>query len=424
MPELYITAYNGSILGPIAKALGWIMDKIYVFLSDVCGIENIALAIILFTVFIYICLFPLTYRQQKFSVLSRKMQPEMQEVQKKYKGKRDQQSMAAMQDETQSIYDKYGISPTGSCVQAIIQMPILFSLYRVFFNVPAYLGSVKDIFTNLVEGIIATDGYAATMQDVYDTANLRNVQVDFTTTDADAMKGYIIDVLYKLSENSWAHLSESFPNLTDLITTTQDKLARVNYLFVLNISDTPWNTMITSFKEHHFGVMIAAVLIPVLSYASQVLSLKLMPTQANDAAAGDQMAQQMKTMNTMMPLMSLFFTFITPIGLGTYWIAGGVIRVIQQFFLNKHFDKIDLDQIIEANKEKAAKKKEKRGIRQAQIMQAATMSTRRTMAEKAQIGSERTEVLDRASEARAKAPAGSMSAKANMVKEFNERNNK
>lgn len=72
MTELYLTAYDGAILGPIAKGLGWIMDKIYVFLSSVCHINSIALTIIVFTVFIYLCLFPLTYKQQKFSVLTKK----------------------------------------------------------------------------------------------------------------------------------------------------------------------------------------------------------------------------------------------------------------------------------------------------------------------------------------------------------------
>ena len=116
MSELYLTAYNGMILGPIAKALGWIMDKIYYFLSNVCGVENVAITIIVFTIFIYLCLFPLTYKQQKFSVLQRKMKPELDEIQKKYKGKKDQASMQAMQEETTALYDKYGVSMMGSCL--------------------------------------------------------------------------------------------------------------------------------------------------------------------------------------------------------------------------------------------------------------------------------------------------------------------
>ncbi len=418
---IYMTATNGWFLGPIAKGLGWIMDKIYLFFSNVCGIENIALTIIVFTVFIYLCLLPLTFRQQKFSMLSKKMQPELSEVQKKYKGKKDQASMQAMQEETQRVYDKYGVSPMGSCLQAVIQMPILLSLYRVFFNVPAYIGSVKSVFTDLVDGIVATDGYATTMQKVYEEANLRNVQVDLTTTDITAMKDFLVDILYKFTDSSWSLLSKSFPNLTDSIAATQAKLMEINYLGPLNISDTPWNTMLASFKDHHYGVMVLAVLIPLLSYGSQVLSLRLMPTAGG---ADDQMARQMKQMNTMMPLMSLFFTFITPIGLGIYWIAGTFVRAGQQVLLNKHFEKIDLEQIIEANKEKAIKKQEKRGIRQAQITNAATMNTRRTMSEKAKIGSEQATELDMKNEARSQAKAGSMSSKANLVKEFNERNNK
>ena len=75
---------------------------------------------------------PLQVKQQKFSKLSSVMQPELQKIQKKYKGKNsDQAAMQKMQEETQAVYQKYGVSPTGSCVQLAIQMPILFALYQV-----------------------------------------------------------------------------------------------------------------------------------------------------------------------------------------------------------------------------------------------------------------------------------------------------
>lgn len=67
------------------------------------------------------------------------------------------------------------------------------------------------------------------------------------------------------------------------------------------------------------------------------------------------MANQMKMMNKIMPLFSLVFCFTVPVGLGIYWIASAVARAVQQFFLNKHFDKIDLDDIIKKNQEKARK---------------------------------------------------------------------
>lgn len=421
MTELYLTAYDGAILGPIAKGLGWIMDKIYSFMSNVCGIDNIALTIIIFTVFIYLVLLPLTYQQQKFSVLSRKMQPEIKAVQEKYKGKKDQASMQAQQEETQMIYDKYGISPTGSCVQMLIQMPILFALYRVFYNVPAYITSVKNTFGDLVYGIINTDGYASKMQTIYDNAGLGNVQVDFSSANQAAINDNIIDVLYKLSDKGWNSVVDAFPKLTDVINSTHSALADINYFFILNISDTPLNLIKTGFTGKQWGLLIAALLVPVCSYLSQMINIKLTPQNTDQ---NDQMAAQMKTMNTMMPLMSLVIAFSVPVGLVLYWIVGALVRMVQQIILNKHFEKINLEDIIEKNKDKAAKKAEKRGERRDQIYAAATMNTKKTMSEKAMISSDLQEALEKADELRSTAPAGSMASKANLVKEFNESNNK
>lgn len=421
MTELYLTAYDGAILGPIAKGLGWIMDKIYSFMSNVCGIDNIALTIIIFTVFIYLVLLPLTYQQQKFSVLSRKMQPEIKAVQEKYKGKKDQASMQAQQEETQMIYDKYGISPTGSCVQMLIQMPILFALYRVFYNVPAYITSVKNTFGDLVYGIINTDGYASKMQTIYDNAGLGNVQVDFSSANQAAINDNIIDVLYKLSDKGWGSVVDAFPKLTDVINSTHSALADINYFFILNISDTPFNLIKTGFTGKQWGLLIAALLVPVCSYLSQMINIKLTPQNTDQ---NDQMAAQMKTMNTMMPLMSLVIAFSVPVGLVLYWIVGALVRMVQQIILNKHFEKINLEDIIEKNKDKAAKKAEKRGERRDQIYAAATMNTKKTMSEKAMISSDLQEALEKADELRSTAPAGSMASKANLVKEFNESNNK
>lgn len=424
MSDLLLTAYGGSILGPIAVFLGWIMDKIYVLLASL-GIENIALTIFIFTFVIYLCMFPLTYKQQKFAVLTRKMQPEMKAIQDKYKGARDQDSMQKQQMETQALYDKYGISPTGSCVYMLIQMPILFALYRVFYNVPAYITSVKNVFTELVNGIMATDGFADTMTSIADAANLKNVTYDFTVADKTVVSNYLVDVLYKLPTSGWEAVSSAFPNLATSIDSVIDKLEKINYLFVLNISDTPLNLIKAGWAadSKNFAIIICALLIPVISYLTQMLNIKLTPQSTEGQS--EQMAAQMKTMNLMMPLMSLFICFTVPVGLGLYWIAGALVRVVQQYFLNKHFEKIDLESIIEKNKDKAAAKAEKRGIRQAQIYEAAKMSTRTSsMAEKANLVKDNNEALKAADEFRAKASSNSLAAKANLVKEFNEKNNK
>ena len=100
-----LTEYNGLILGPIAKLLGYLMNGIFNLLYMI-GIPNIGLSIILFTIVIYLLLMPMTIRQQKFSKLSSMMNPEMQAIRKKYEGKKDQDSMVRMNEETKLLYEK------------------------------------------------------------------------------------------------------------------------------------------------------------------------------------------------------------------------------------------------------------------------------------------------------------------------------
>ena len=423
MSEMLLTAYDGSFLGPIAKILGWLMNGIYEIMAAI-GIENVGLAIILFTIVIYMLMFPLTYKQQKFSKLSQKMQPEIQAIRKKYENKKDQASVMAMNEETQMVYEKYGVSMTGSCGQMLIQMPILFALYRVFMNVPAYVTGVKESFTELVNGIMATEGYAHKMtQLMTDYKIYTQPAADFTQTDVNVISNSIIDVLGKLGTNGWNALSESFPDLEATITSTYEKVSHINALGPLNISDTPWDIIKGSFSSGAFVVAFCALLVPVCSYLFQVLNMKMMPSASNDQ--NDAMAQQMNMMNKTMPLMSLFMCFTVPVGLGIYWVMSSVVRLVQQYFLNKHFEKINLDDIIEKNKEKAKKKREKMGIAENQIRNAAQMNTKR-MEDKAKTATfaEKEALLEKANAAKANAKPGSMAAKANMVKEFNERNNK
>lgn len=424
MKLMFLTASNGRFLGPIAKGLGYLMNLIYIFQSEVLHINNVALTIVLFTIFVYICLYPLTYRQQKFSVLSQKMNPEIKAIQKKYKGKTDQNSRMAMQEETQSVYDKYGVSPVGSCIQAAIQMPILFALYRVFFNIPGYIFSIKGIFSNLVDGIVKTDNYPHILDNLYKINKISGLKVKFTGKGNLVEKNYIIDFLYKLSDKGWENLSSNkfFPDLSSTIEKTRQNLHSVNYLFGINISDTPWNLMKISIKNHAFLMVLLVFLLPIFSYLSQVWNMRVSQV-TNAANADDPMMKQMKMMNVLMPFMSFIFAFSVPVGLVIYWIMGAVVRTLQMYYLNNKFKNIDLDAIIEKNKEKAAKKKEKRGIRRAQIYNAANINTKKTMSSKANINNkDNSKNSFEYKETNFK--KGSLASKANIVNEFNHKNSK
>lgn len=424
MSGILLTAYSGAILGPIAKVLGWVMNGIYMAMYNLFGIEDVALSIILLTAVIYLCLLPLTIKQQKFSKMTQIMQPEIQAIQNKYKNKKDQASMQAMQQETQLVYEKYGVSPAGSCVQMIIQMPILFALYRVFYNVPAYIVSVKNQFSGLVDTITATSGFQDTMTQIMKDYKL-NVAVDFTTTDTSALKDYIVDVLYKLPKSGWENLTDYFSNVGSEVDTLTPHMNKFNYFFGLNVSDTPLNIIKTSFASHAWLILVVALLIPVISYLTQMLNIKLMPQAGSNQ--NDQMAQQMKTMNLMMPLFSFVMCFTVPVGLGVYWIAGAICRSVQQLFINKYFKNMDMDDIIRKNQEKAKKKREKMGIAQNQIRDAAKISTKKidSTGEGSKMSSAQKELeLEKAAAKKANAKAGSMAAKANMVRDFNEKNSR
>ena len=437
MSDILLTAYPGSILGPIAKLLGILMDWIYSGISNITGgrVESVVLSIVIITIIIYMCLLPLTIKQQKFSKLSQKMQPEMQAIQAKYKNKKDQASMMAMQEETQLLYQKYGISPMGSCVQMLIQMPILFALYRVFYNIPAYLSGVKGSFTGLVDSIQQTSGYQNTLVSLMEKYNVvtssglnaSNAASKLADASGDTLSNYIIDILYKLPSKGWDALMDGkfFDGIQSAVEKTHDALLHFNYFLGLNISDTPWYIIKSNFTDKPdkwLLFVILALLIPVLSYLTQMLNIKLMPQATN---GNDQVANQMKMMNLMMPLMSLFICFTVPVGLGIYWICSALVRGIQQFFVNRHIENLDLEAVMAKNEEKAKKKREKMGLSEDYIKKAAQIKTK-SIDNKANVsvsaGTE--EKLAKAAEYKANAKAGSLASKANMVKEFNGRDSR
>lgn len=437
MSDILLTAYPGSILGPIAKLLGILMDWIYSGISNITGgrVESVVLSIVIITIIIYMCLLPLTIKQQKFSKLSQKMQPEMQAIQAKYKNKKDQASMMAMQEETQLLYQKYGISPMGSCVQMLIQMPILFALYRVFYNIPAYLSGVKSSFTGLVDSIQQTSRYQDTLVSLMEKYNVvtssglnaSNAASKLADASGDTLSNYIIDILYKLPSKGWDALMDGkfFDGIQSAVEKTHDALLHFNYFLGLNISDTPWYIIKSNFTDKPdkwLLFVILALLIPVLSYLTQMLNIKLMPQATN---GNDQVANQMKMMNLMMPLMSLFICFTVPVGLGIYWICSALVRGIQQFFVNRHIENLDLEAVMAKNEEKAKKKRKKMGLSEDYIKKAAQIKTK-SIDNKANVsvsaGTE--EKLAKAAEYKANAKAGSLASKANMVKEFNERNSR
>ena len=135
----------------------------------------------------------------------------------------------------------------------------------------------------------------------------------------------------------------------------------------------------------------------------------------------------MKTMNAVMPIMSAVFCLTLPVGMGIYWIAGAVVRSIQQLVVNKQMDKIDVDELIKKNVEKANKKREKQGLPPQKITNTAKISTRNIEQREEVSEEEKAERIKKSTDyykSTSTAKPGSLAAKAQMVKQYNERNNK
>ena len=131
--ELFLSKSTMPIVRYVAILLGWLMNGIFEVLDRI-GIPNIGIAIIFFTIIIYMLMLPIQISQQKSSKLMSVIQPEMQKIQKKYEGKRDQASQMKMQEELSTLYSRYGYSPTGTCLPLLVQMPVWFELYRTLYS--------------------------------------------------------------------------------------------------------------------------------------------------------------------------------------------------------------------------------------------------------------------------------------------------
>ncbi len=416
-----LTKSTTFIIGPVATILGYVMNGIF-WVLDKIGIPNIALAIILFTIVIYMLMLPLTYRQQKFSRMTPLMNPELNAIRDKYKGRTDQESMARMNEETQMVYAKYGVNPAGSCVQLVIQMIILFPLYRVIMNIPAYVGLVKNVFTGLAESLLNTAGAEDFLKSIATSIQATTISKEFSLNT-------IIDTLYKFRPQNWTALAEQFPDLSAQIDTTHTTIDRMNNFLGLNIADTPMN-IITA--RTSVLLVIMAVLVPVLAALSQWISVKISMAGTQQPEGTDQMAASMKTMNNVMPLMSAFFCLTLPVGMGIYWIMSAVVRTVQQFFINKALDKTDMEALLQANIEKNKKKMEKKGgVTGAQIYQNTSINTR-NIDPQAQARRDRARTIqkeaqnidDSAVTAKKNVRPGSLAEKANMVSDYNEKHRK
>lgn len=341
----------------IVDIMGMIMSFIFEITSSF-GIFNIGVCIIIFTIVTRIIMFPLSYKQAKSQKMMSVVQPEIAAIQKKYQGKEsDQKSAMMMQAEIKSVYEKYGVSMTGGCIQLIIQMPILFALYKVILNIPAYVGSVKIYFQNIVDAIGGASAIEAVNTFAHSSEALTNVITQSRIKDGIiATTDNIIDFLYHLNPAQWTDFTNNFSQFADAINNNYQYIEQMNNFLGINLATSPGAYGMLSIK---------AWIIPVLAGLSQYISTKIISSASGSAMMNDEnnpTASTMKSMNIMMPIISVFFCFSFASGIGIYWIASSVIMGLQQYLLNKHFNKMNVDDLVKENLDKVNAKRAKKGL--------------------------------------------------------------
>ncbi|MDD4111715.1 MAG: YidC/Oxa1 family membrane protein insertase [Herbinix sp.] len=317
----------GNILNPIVKVLGIIMNGIYEFFH-LFGVQNIALSIFVFTFIVKTLMFPLTIKQQKFSRLQTRITPEIQKIQEKYKGKKDEASMRKQQTETQAVYQKYGASPTAGCLPLLITLPIMFALYRVINNIPDMVNLVREPYAVVANAVMSHGEGVGILSEIAKNFD----KLKLVTGDE------VISALALFDTSQWNLLMGE--GLGVAANTAIESIMKVNNFFGLSITNTPsWRSI--------------SVLIPLLSMGLQFIQSKQISVKTdkkNDAP------NPMASMNVVMPIMSGFFCLMLPIGVGLYWIANSLFSIIQQFFVNKRLDRMDIDEYVVQSQEKAKNK--------------------------------------------------------------------
>ncbi len=418
MSLVFLTQHEG-ILGPIAKVLGWILNILAEFLN-LFDIQNTGLTIILFTFIAYTLMLPLTLKQSKFQKLQTTMAPELSAIQRKYKGKKDEASMRKQQEETSAVYRKFGTSPTAGCLPMLVQLPLMFALYRVIYHLPGYVDIFQDTYEGLANQLTGVKGIGTSIQDLIDTSTIKlNQGLKIPATewqryletgvqaDTTNVVNNLIDVLSQLKTTGWEALRQikgvaDNASIMQAINDTQAASSSINSFLGLSVVETP-------------NLMSPAVIIPILAAGSQFLQTKLMPQTNTDPDAPG--ASAFKSMNMIMPIMSGVFCIILPIGVGLYWIAGSVYRIVQQILVNAYMKKLDVEELIKKNLDKQNKKRARRGekpVSYEEITKQRTSAINASVADKTIVNKKKGEPSDyKRSDVSYK--AGSISANANLL---------
>ena len=273
------------------------------FCNKIVGNQYI-LALLIFAIILEIILLPFGIKQQKNSIKQAKLRPKEMAIRKKYAGRDDQPTKQKMTMEIQELYQKEGYNPMGGCLPLLIQFPILIALYNIVMSPLQYICRFSTSTIQNLVPVVNSYGYN------FDSTAVATRNID--------LMGAVKNVL---GQNPAA-----FSGVEGAEHLTAEMLPNLTVFGAIDLGAIP------SFKS--FDLLL---LIPVLTFVVYFFSMKLtrkltyQPTTANDPAMGC----SNKMMDIVMPLFSVYITFIVPAAIGVYWIFKSILGVLKQWILKK-----------------------------------------------------------------------------------------
>ncbi|MBR5322919.1 MAG: YidC/Oxa1 family membrane protein insertase [Clostridia bacterium] len=287
--------------------------KLFAYVVEFCyiiGGKHYLVGLILFAIIVKIAMLPLSIKQQKNSIKQATLRPKEMVIRKKYAGRNDQPTQQKMQNEIMELYQRENYNPAGGCLPLLIQLPILLGLYQVIIRPLEFLCHIpKDVVNAIKESDALKEIVSKTLEEGQTVEKVIKSMPQIRLVDI--INNNFSDFSSQISE--YVKSVEELPNFSVL---------------GLNLADTPAINTITV-------LWLVPILTFVISFLSMKINKKFMynPNEGvkTDAATGC----STKMMDWMMPLMSVYITFVVPAVIGIYWIFNNIFGTIQQIILAK-----------------------------------------------------------------------------------------
>ncbi len=261
-------------------------------------VKNYGLTLIIVTVLIRLATIPLTVMSQKSTAKTQQLQPQIAEIQKKYKNDKEKMSL-----EMQKLYTKNKVNPMGGCLPMIVQMFVLFGFIQVVYNPLRY---ILQLTADQIEKIKSAVGASGAVYQVT-LCGMKGVKEQITALGKQPINFDFMGI-----------------DLTQML----------------------------KGNETNIHLWIFPVLAVIATIISSIMSKKQM---AQSSAGNEQAASMTNSMMAVMPVMTAWFTYIMPAGMSLYWFVSTFIQIIQQEIINRVIKKENEKQLAEGTKGKGKK---------------------------------------------------------------------